>query len=120
LDFRFEEFCELRVDGVLGSSHIPDLLASKLYLCGMYVRILMPIRSRSAATEDPRRREETMQGPDNAADLQDALQYRDNTEAAFDQVAASLERVMDLGENRIEMRISRSAWFLRDLRFPHS
>jgi hypothetical protein len=31
-----------------------------------------------------------------------------------------LERVMNLGENRIEMRIPRSAWFLRDLRFPHS
>jgi hypothetical protein len=31
-----------------------------------------------------------MQDPDNAEDLQDALQYRDNTEAAFDQVAASL------------------------------
>jgi hypothetical protein len=30
-----------------------------------------------------------MQDPDNAEDLQDALQYRDNTEAAFDQVAAS-------------------------------
>jgi hypothetical protein len=31
-----------------------------------------------------------------------------------------LERVMNLGKNRIEMRITRSAWFLRDLRFPHS
>jgi hypothetical protein len=31
-----------------------------------------------------------------------------------------LERVMNLGESRIEMRISRSAWFPRDLRFPHS
>lgn len=31
-----------------------------------------------------------------------------------------LERVMNLGKNRIEMRISRSAWLLRDLRFPHS
>ena len=31
-----------------------------------------------------------MQDPDNAEDLQDALQYRENTEAAFDQVAASL------------------------------
>ena len=34
--------------------------------------------------------------------------------------AAALERVMNLGENRIGMRIPRSAWFLRDLRFPHS
>src|SRR5215212_2455449 len=50
----------------------------------------MPIRSRSAATEDLRRREETMQDPDNAEDLQDALQYRDNTEAAFDQLSASV------------------------------
>src|SRR5215218_3150828 len=32
----------------------------------------------------------------------------------------SLERVMNLGENRIEMRIPQSAWFPRDLRFPHS
>jgi hypothetical protein len=31
-----------------------------------------------------------MQGPDDAEDLQDALQYRDNTEAAFDRVAASV------------------------------
>ena len=31
-----------------------------------------------------------------------------------------LERVMNLGEKRIEMRISRSAWFARDLCFPHS
>jgi hypothetical protein len=31
-----------------------------------------------------------------------------------------LERVMNLGENRIEMRIPRSAWIPRDLRFPHS
>jgi hypothetical protein len=27
---------------------------------------------------------------------------------------------MNLGENRIRMRITRSGWFLRDLRFPHS
>src|SRR5919107_3237626 len=31
-----------------------------------------------------------------------------------------LERVMNLGDNRIEMRITRSGWFLRGLRFPHS
>jgi hypothetical protein len=31
-----------------------------------------------------------------------------------------LERVMNLGENRIEMRIPRSTWFPRDLCFPHS
>jgi arsenite methyltransferase len=35
-------------------------------------------------------------------------------------VSGALERVMNLGENRIGMRIPRSAWFLRDLRFPHS
>jgi len=33
---------------------------------------------------------------------------------------ARLERDMNLGENRIEMRIPRSAWVPRDLRFPHS
>jgi hypothetical protein len=33
---------------------------------------------------------------------------------------SELEAVMNLGENRIGMRIPRSAWFLRDLRFPHS
>src|SRR5215213_6104562 len=33
---------------------------------------------------------------------------------------ALLERVMNLGGNRIEMRIPRSDWFPRDLRFPHS
>jgi RTX calcium-binding nonapeptide repeat (4 copies) len=32
----------------------------------------------------------------------------------------ALERVMNLSENRVEMRIQRSAWFPRDLRFPHS
>jgi len=32
----------------------------------------------------------------------------------------ALERVMNLGENGIVMRIPRLAWFLRDLRFPHS
>src|SRR5215218_1328242 len=31
-----------------------------------------------------------------------------------------LERVMNLGENRIEMRITQSVWFSRDLCFPHS
>ena len=31
-----------------------------------------------------------------------------------------LERVMNLGENRIGMRIPQSGWFLHDLRFPHS
>jgi hypothetical protein len=35
-------------------------------------------------------------------------------------VELSLERVMNLGGNRIEMRIPRSDWFPRDLRFPHS
>jgi len=34
--------------------------------------------------------------------------------------AAALERVMNLGESRIEIRISRSAWFPRALCFPHS
>jgi hypothetical protein len=32
----------------------------------------------------------------------------------------NLERVMNLGKSRIEMRISRSAWFPRDLCFLHS
>ena len=31
-----------------------------------------------------------------------------------------LERVMNLGKNRIEMRIPQSAWFPRDLCFLHS
>jgi GntR family transcriptional repressor for pyruvate dehydrogenase complex len=35
-------------------------------------------------------------------------------------MAAPLERVMNLGESRIGMRISRSAWFPRDFCFPHS
>jgi hypothetical protein len=34
--------------------------------------------------------------------------------------AEDLERVMNLSENRIEMRIQRPAWFPRDFRFPHS
>jgi hypothetical protein len=32
----------------------------------------------------------------------------------------TLERVMNLDENRIEMRIPQSAWFPGDLCFPHS
>jgi anti-sigma factor RsiW len=36
-----------------------------------------------------------------------------------EEESLSLKRVMNLGENRIEMRIPRSAWFLRDLRFSH-
>ena len=35
-------------------------------------------------------------------------------------IQRTLERVMNLGENRIGMRIPRSAWFLCDLCFPHS
>ena len=35
-------------------------------------------------------------------------------------LAEGLERVMNLSENRIEMRIPQSAWFSRDLCFPHS
>jgi hypothetical protein len=31
-----------------------------------------------------------------------------------------LERVMNLSENRIEMRIARSAWFPPDSPFPYS
>jgi hypothetical protein len=31
-----------------------------------------------------------------------------------------LERVMNLGENRIEMGIARSAWFPPDFPFPYS
>ena len=46
--------------------------------------------------------------------VQSLIQAR--TETLFE----ILERVMNLGENRIEMRISRSAWFPRDLCFPHS
>src|SRR5215204_999769 len=38
----------------------------------------------------------------------------------FPASALLLERVMNLGESRIEMRITRSAWFPRDLCFPHS
>ena len=34
-------------------------------------------------------------------------------------LSAALERDMNLGENCIEMRIPRSAWVPRDLRFPH-
>jgi hypothetical protein len=39
---------------------------------------------------------------------------------AEQEEGGGLERVMNLGENRIEMRIPRSVWFPRDLRFPHS
>jgi hypothetical protein len=42
------------------------------------------------------------------------------SESRIANLFEELERVMNLGENRIGMRITRSAWFLRDLRFPHS
>ena len=35
-------------------------------------------------------------------------------------IPSTIERVMNLGENRIEMRIPRSPWFPCHLRFPHS
>jgi hypothetical protein len=38
----------------------------------------------------------------------------------YSQRQEDLERVMNLSENRVEMRIQRSAWFPRDFRFPHS
>src|SRR5215211_3855330 len=39
---------------------------------------------------------------------------------AAENPVRDLERVMNLGENRIEMRIPQSAWFPRDLCFLHS
>ena len=36
------------------------------------------------------------------------------------KLAEALERVMNLGEKRIEMRIPQSVWFTGDLCFPHS
>ena len=42
------------------------------------------------------------------------------TEVAQSTLRDHLERVMNVGKSRIEMRISRSAWFPRDLCFPHS
>ena len=44
----------------------------------------------------------------------------DTLEVEFTEVRETLERVMDLSENRVEMRIPRLSWFLHDLRFPHS
>jgi hypothetical protein len=40
-------------------------------------------------------------------------------EAKLTEPYLLLERVMNLGKSRIEMRISRSAWSPRDLCFPH-
>jgi cation transport ATPase len=48
------------------------------------------------------------------------VQRERDREAEQAQRERELERVMNLGENRIDMRISRSAWFPRDLGFPHS
>ena len=44
----------------------------------------------------------------------------DRIDLFIGSIEAHIERVMNLGEKRIEMRISRSAWFARDLCFPHS
>jgi hypothetical protein len=38
----------------------------------------------------------------------------------FELPGECLKRVMHSGENRIEMRITRSGWLLHDFRFPHS
>jgi hypothetical protein len=65
---------------------------------------------------------------DLLAELRKRLDYRWREiaeESAIDPAVAlergyRLERVMNLGENRIEMRIPRSPWFPCDLRFPHS
>jgi hypothetical protein len=38
----------------------------------------------------------------------------------FEEIGELLERVMNLGGNRIEMRIPQSVWFPRDLCFRHS
>jgi hypothetical protein len=39
---------------------------------------------------------------------------------SYFRLVASLERVMNLGKSRIEMRIPWSDWFPHDLCFPHS
>jgi UDP-glucose 4-epimerase len=44
----------------------------------------------------------------------------DVVDSLLTMARSNLERVMNLGENLIEMRISRSAWFPRDPCFPHS
>ena len=49
-----------------------------------------------------------------------AREFLSVTSSVTSSLGLNLERVMNLDENRIEMRIPRSAWFLRDLRFPHS
>src|SRR5215208_8410938 len=58
---------------------------------------------------------EDLGGPAGSTSLQSGLYvHRGQSDRG------SLERVMNSGENRIEMQIPRSAWFPRDLRFPHS
>jgi uncharacterized protein YjbI with pentapeptide repeats len=55
----------------------------------------------------------------SSADLRRSCVVEANLNKA-NLIGAYLERVMNLGENRIEMRIPRSPWFPCDLRFPHS
>jgi hypothetical protein len=52
--------------------------------------------------------------------IREHLRSNEPLEAYVPFVQRCLERVMDLGKSRIEMRISRSAWSPRDLCFPHS
>jgi predicted dithiol-disulfide oxidoreductase (DUF899 family) len=60
------------------------------------------------------------EGPDGEASLLDLFDGRRQLIVYRFFFEPGVERVMNLGENRIEMRIPRSAWFPRDLRFPHS
>src|SRR5215208_4735725 len=49
-----------------------------------------------------------------------APKLSDSEVITMEIVGEFLERVMNLGENRIEMRIPQSAWLPRDLCFLHS
>ena len=59
-------------------------------------------------------------GGQNAVDVSGNVVGSGDIGIQAEQIFKNLERVMNSGENRIEMRIPRSGWFLHDLRFPHS
>src|SRR5215208_2520966 len=97
---------------VLVSKHIPSVKKS-------------PIQARkqslifSICSDPPRHYNEFFVEPDAPHPLRGTAQLF-SCSPSVRSSKGTLERVMNLGEKRIGMRIPRSPWFPCDLRFPHS
>jgi transaldolase len=102
-------------EGVLGVTSNPTILQQAIVKSELYDQELQELAEK---TDDAKKifRHIAVRDIQDASDI--FMPVYEQTEHKDGYV--SLERVMNLGENRIGMRIPRSAWFLRDLRFPHS